>query len=167
LFSVVQYYITTNGRGKKSILEPIDVFFLTLVLLTHNESFSKLSADYGVSDTVIDTQIRRALPGIRKALEAEFIRPIPKDEQALKRISFPLYPEMALVFDVTFQPRSKPVGSFKESKKYFYGKHSKHGFKVETAHAPSGVFMFLLHIIQGLSTIFRFLKIISPSRTHS
>lgn len=158
LFSVVEESLEQQGRGKKSVLEPIDIFFLLLVLLKHNETFSKMSVDYSVSDTVIETQLKKAIPKIRLGLEKQFISPIYKDEQMLKGIVFSSFPEIALVVDVTFQPRPKPSLIYQEAKKYFSGKHFRYGYKTETGHAPNGMLMFISPHSKGAKHDFSIFK---------
>jgi hypothetical protein len=52
----------------------------------------------------------------------------------------PLYPQVALIVDCTFQMSNRVGAGFEERKAYFSGKHHQYGIKRELAHLPNGNF---------------------------
>lgn len=75
---------------------------------------------------------------IGPVLTVEFIKPPEMRERRFTHFTSALY-----ALDVKFQQANRPGGTFLDAKRYFSGKHSQYGFKIEAAVNSEGKCVYL------------------------
>jgi len=113
---------------------------LLLTFFKHYPHFNDFANNYGYRQgSSAEKLIKRIIDTIWEPLYNEFVKPISKRSQHDTNTTFNLFPEVAMVVDVTFQPCYRPGGRFFEARHYWSGKHWQYGIKTEVAVAPNGI----------------------------
>lgn len=130
------------GRGRKTVQTPMDVFFMTLVVLKTGGAWDVVSRVFEIKTPTFDRMITGFLPVAAKVLCERFVEPVAQaySMQCLEEgnTRFQYFPTAIEAIDVTFQQANRPSGNMQEGKKYFSGKHKLYGYKVEVAVRPNG-----------------------------
>lgn len=145
LYSRIQAQVVSRwnvGRGRKTTQTPMDVFFMSLVVLKHGGSWDLLAKVFEMKGPTFERLIMGFMTVAGKILCELFVDTVPQaysmeclDEGDTRFRNFPMAIEAV---DVTFQQSYRPSGNMQEGKKYFSGKHKLYGYKVEVAVRPNG-----------------------------
>ena len=145
LYAKVEPVLTNRQRrGRQPTFDPVESFFLTLVMLRHYPKWQKFAADWNVkTPNVIKNTVMRTLLLIHKPLVDALIPVLSKKAQLDHKLNFEHFPEAALVVNVIFQPTYRPKTRFHEGRLYYSKKQHQYGVKTQIAHASDGRAMFV------------------------
>ena len=137
LFDILEEHLIDNiGRGKKSKLTKQDRLVIVLCYLKHYDTIAKLAEIFSISKTYIHSILETTINSITYVLFNYYVVNVLlliEDEE-----EYELFPNAKYVMDTTFQPIWTPLGTYKEKKQYYSGKHKMYGFKSQTIHDREG-----------------------------
>ncbi len=131
-----------QGRPTTTLPNTHDRLLLLLHWLKFGDYFKKVALLFGISKTKAHDIIHEFLARVTPVLAAKFIRQYPRHEQVRNNWIPANFTEAPVIIDSTTQACTKPVGSFRDAKKFYSHKHNKYGIKSITAHAANGLVMF-------------------------
>ena len=139
---------SSGKKGAPAIRIPSlhDRLLLLLTWLRYGEPYRRLAATFDLARSTVFNTITSLLPNVSATIAAHFIVPRSHSEQMANGSLLASFPHVAAVADCTVQSICKPVGSFREVKKYYSVKHGCYGIKSFTVHSLDGQVM---HIDSG------------------
>ncbi len=132
-----------QGRPAVALPNTHDRLVLFLHWLKFGDYFKKIAMLFGLSKTKTHDIIHELLPRLSTVLTTLFVQPVSRSEQVRNNWLPPNFNYAPVIIDTTTQACTRPVGSFRDAKKYYSHKHNKYGIKSITAHSSNGGVMFL------------------------
>lgn len=124
IYSKMQEQLVTGwnvGRRRKTSQTPMDVFFMSLVVLKHGGSWDLLAKVFDIKPPTFERMICGFMPIASKILCELFVDPVAQEysmecleENDARFTNFPLAIE---AIDVTLQQGNSPSGNMQEGKK--------------------------------------------------
>lgn len=146
LYSKFHSYIMNTwnvGRGRKSKQKPMDMFFMTIVVMKHPNTWAFMGNLFKFKGTTFQRMITGFLQKIEPLAYELFIEPV-TEKYTMSRLiadgtTFVNYPYAIEAIDVKFQAANRPKGTHLEGKEYWSEKHSSYGYKIEASVRPNGL----------------------------
>lgn len=142
LFAIVEPTIMAYwsvGRGRRYEVSAQDAFFITLNVLKRYSQWDMHAKVFGLKTSSFEKMVMKMLMLIETPLKERFIKPVTMTTQRAKGQVFKNYPYALYATDVKFQEAYRPSGRFIEAKRYYSGKHSLYGLKLEASVALPGI----------------------------
>ena len=119
---------------------------ILLQWIYHGQTFEGLGKSMGLSHSCVQTSITSIWGDFTIAVFDNYVLSSPKEYKSTR--SFINYPAAVGALDATLLSINKP-SEREENKKYFSGKHRKHGVKLQVLVAPDDTCIHYRGIIEG------------------
>ena len=132
-------------RGRK-LMDLKTRLVVLLQWIYHGQTFEKLGKSMGLSHSCVQTSITSIWNDFTVAVFDNYVPKSPNEYKSTR--SFINYPAAVGALDATLISINKPSEK-EENRRYFSGKHKKHGAKLQILVAPDGTCIHYGGIIEG------------------
>jgi hypothetical protein len=143
LYEPLESILTMAHRGRPTVINARDSFFLFLHWLRSGRPFAQIASAFNLSSSTLHKRLIEVAHAVHKPLVDRFIVSLASTSFAARE----KFPECGMVVDATVQDRGKPVGRYDEAQADFSGKHHFYCLKPQVITDRQGA---AIHVTSGV-----------------
>ena len=133
----------TTGRGRRSRVKPLDLFFNVVARVKTWGNWEFLARMFNMKGPTFERLVMRLVNCLSKHAYKTLVLAVGDDcdmDGMLQKNKFFRHFKFArYATDVTFQQSNRPSGNLQEAKAHYSGKHKLYGYQVEVSVLPNGL----------------------------